>query len=194
MTQDSEWSVDQSHSEISFSIKHLMISNIKGKFKTFDASIHTTGKDFTTAAIDLWIDISSITTGDAKRDEHLKGTDFFNVEKHKEITFLSNTIGKPDANGNYELWGDLAMNGVTKNIKLNASLGGIVTDPYGKEKAGFTVTGTINRKDWDLAWNSVIESGGFVIGESVNISCDIELINEGDKELEMNLKTAESKK
>jgi polyisoprenoid-binding protein YceI len=194
MTNEIKWSIDQAHSEISFKIKHLMIANVKGSFKTFDASIYTTAKNFATAEIDLWIDASSITTGDAKRDEHLKNTDFFDVEKHKEITFSSSTIGEPDAQGNHELWGELTMKGITKNIKLNVEFGGMINDPWGKEKAGFTVTGKINRNDWGLSWNSAIETGGLVVSEEVTISCEIELINAGQRKLAIELEPAAEEK
>ena len=191
MSNEIKWSLDQSHSEISFKIKHLMISHVRGSFKTFDASIYTTGKDFSTAEIDLWIDPSSITTGDAKRDEHLRGTDFFDVEKYKEITFGSSTIGQADAEGNHELWVELTLKGVTKNLKLNVAFGGMITDPWGKEKAGFTVTGKISRKDWGLTYNAAIETGGVVLGDEVSISCEIEVANEGPKEEALVLETEE---
>ncbi len=190
MSNEIKWSLDKTHSEISFKIKHLMISHVSGSFKTFDASIYTTGKDFSTAEIDLWIDPSSINTGDPKRDEHLRGTDFFDVEKYKEITFISSTIGKADTKGNHELWGELTMKGITKNLKLNIAYGGMITDPWGKEKAGFTVTGKISRKDWGLTWNAAIETGGVVVGDEISISCEIEVANEGPKEQTIVLEAA----
>ena len=116
ITAETKWTIDHAHSEIAFKIKHLMIAHVKGTFKTFDASIYTMGKDFTTAEIDLWIDVDSIHTGDHKRDEHIKGQDFFDVQNHKQITFTSRTIGKADEAGNHELWGELTMKGITKNI------------------------------------------------------------------------------
>ncbi len=190
----SKWSIDQTHSEIAFKVRHLMIAHVKGKFKTFDVSIYTEEKDFTTAEIDLWIDASSIDTGDAKRDEHLKSADFFDVESHKQITFVSSTIGSADAEGNQALWGELTMRGITKNVKLDVQFGGIQKDPWGNEKAGFTVTGKINRTEWELIWNSSLEAGGIMIGEDVMISCEIELLNEGNKYLKMELdKEAEKK-
>lgn len=192
MANQTKWSIDQTHSDITFKIRHLMISNVNGSFKTFDASIYTTGQDFTTAEIDLWIDPSSINTGDEKRDEHLKGPDFFDAENHKQISFTSSTIGKPDADGNHELWGELTMKGITKNVKLDVEFGGISKDPWGNEKAGFTVSGKINRSDWCLVWNGTLETGGLLLGDEVKISCEIELVNAGQKDLTMELETASS--
>lgn len=182
-----KWAVDLAHSEVSFKVRHLMIANVKGTFKTFDASIYTNGKDFTTAKIDFWIDASSISTGDTKRDEHLKSPDFFDVENHKQLTFFSGSIEKTDKNGTYELWGEFTIKGITKNVKLNVELGGIINDPWGNEKAGFTVSGKINRSDWGLVWNSLVESGGMLVGEEVSILCEVELTNMGQKELKMEL-------
>jgi polyisoprenoid-binding protein YceI len=189
VTTQTKWSIDQAHSEISFKVRHLMITHVRGSFKTFDASIYTSGKDFRTAEIDLWIDPSSIVTGDTKRDEHLKSADFFDVLKHKQITFTSSTIGEADAAGNQELWGELTMNNIARNIKLNAQFGGVIKDPWGNEKAGFTISGKINRNDWGLVWNATIETGGLMVSEEVTISCDIELLNLGQENLKMKLES-----
>jgi polyisoprenoid-binding protein YceI len=189
-----KWSLDHAHSEIAFKVRHLMISHVKGTFKTFDASIYTNEKDFTTAEIDLWIDSSSINTSDAKRDEHLKSADFFDVKNHKQITFRSSTIGKPDKDGNQELWGELTMRGITKNIKLIVRFGGIIKDPWGKEKTGFNVSGTINRNEWGLIWNTAVEAGGLMVSDEVIISCEIELENVGQKDLTMQLESTADKK
>lgn len=176
-----KWTIDPAHSDIEFKVRHLMISNVRGSFKVFDASIYTFNQDFTTAEIDLSIDASSIDTGDSKRDEHLKSAEFFDVEKHKQITFVSNTIGQADVYGNHDVWGDLTIKGVTKNIELNVRFGGIITDPWGNEKAGFTVTGVINRSDFGLVWNATLETGGIMVSEEVSILCEIELTNAGEK-------------
>jgi len=194
VTTQTKWSVDQAHCEIGFKVRHLMIAYVKGTFKTFDASIYTNADDFTTADIDLTIDPSSISTGDTKRDEHLKSPDFFDVAKHKQITFTSSTIGKPGPDGNQELWGELSMMGITKNIKLNAQFGGIVKDPWGNEKAGFTVTGKIKRSDWGLVWNANIEAGGLMVSDEVMILCEIELINKGQIDQTIQLEHSSHKK
>ena len=187
MANQTKWSIDKAHSDITFKVRHLMIAHVKGSFKIFDASIYTSGKDFTTAEIDIWIDASSITTGDSKRDEHLKSADFFDVENHKQIAFTSGDFEKANAEGKQELWGELTMKGITKKIKLTVEFGGIIIDPWGNEKAGFTLTGTINRNDWGLVWNSTMETGGLLVGETVKISCEVELTNAGKKELKMEL-------
>lgn len=187
MSKETKWSIDPSHSEISFKVRHLMIAHVKGSFKSFDASIYTEGTDFTTADIDLWIDAASINTGDSTRDEHLKGPDFFDVANHKQLNFTSSTIGKPDKDGNHELWGELTIKGITKNVKLMVQFGRLVKDPWANEKAGFTLTGTINRTDWGLIWNSTLEAGGIMVSEEVTITCEVELINAGKKDLVMQL-------
>lgn len=193
-SNQTKWSIDQAHSEIAFKVRHLMIAHVRGTFKTFDASIHTNVRDFTTAEIDLWIDASSISTGDAKRDEHLKGPDFFDVQNHKQITFTSSTIEKSGIDNSHELWGELTMKGITKNVKLNVELGGILIDPWGNEKAGFTVTGRINRSDWGLTWNTAMETGGLMVSDEITIACEIELTNVGQKDLEIDLEPADNKK
>ncbi|MBC7863697.1 MAG: YceI family protein [Bacteroidia bacterium] len=194
MGNQTKWSIDQAHSEIAFKVRHLMIAHVKGTFKTFDANIYTTSKDFTTAEIDLWIDAASITTGDAKRDEHLQGADFFDVQNHKQITFTASSISKENEDSNHDLWGDLTIKGITKKVKFTVQFGGILNDPWGNEKAGFSVSGKINRKDWGLAWNTAMEKGGLLVGEDVTISCEVELVNAGMKDLVMELEPATGKK
>jgi polyisoprenoid-binding protein YceI len=187
ITTRTKWSVDQAHSEIAFKVRHLRITHVKGLFRNFDACIYTRGNDFTTAEIDLWIDATSINTRDEQRDAHLKSPDFFDVLNHKQISFTSGNIGKDVLEGNHELWGELTMMGISKNVKLNVEFGGIVMDPWGNEKAGFAVTGKINRSDWGLIWNTAMEAGGIMVGEEVTIMCDIELTNLGQTDLQMEL-------
>ncbi len=194
MSNQTKWSIDQTHSEITFRVRHLMIANVRGSFKTFDASIYTTDKNFLTTEIDLWIDVNSITTGNQERDNHLKSEDFFNVATHKQISFTSSTIGA-EIDGKHDLWGELTMNGITKNLKLQVEFGGMLEDPWGNEKAGFSITGKFNRNEWGLVWNKAMEAGGIMVSDEVHISCEIELINLGQKDLQMLLETtANSKK
>lgn len=183
MNHDTKWSIDQSHSEIAFKVRHMMIANVKGTFKTFEANIYTVGKDFNTAAIDVWIEASSIDTGDAKRDAHLVSQDFLNADNHKQITFSAATIEKGKDANNKELWGDLTINGISKRIKLNVEFGGMVVDPWGNEKAGFAITGKIKRADWELTWNTPLAAGGLMVSDEITIQCEIELTNAGKKDV-----------
>jgi polyisoprenoid-binding protein YceI len=175
-----KWAIDPFHTEIAFKVKHLMITNVKGVFKEFDASIYTTGDDFMTAEIDCWINPASVDTGNADRDAHLKSADFLDVENHKEINFTANTYEKVDNDGSYELYGDLTIKGITKRIKLDVEFGGVIRDPWGNEKAGFSINGKINRKDWGLEWNSMLNGGGLLVGNDVWISCEIELLKSNE--------------
>lgn len=176
MTTKNKWTIDHSHSEIAFKVKHLMITNVKGIFNDYSASIYTTGDDFTTAEVDFWMDPNSLDTKDEKRDAHLRSSDFFDVANHKAISFQSSSIEPVDDDGSFDLWGDLTIRGITKKIKLNVEFGGVVKDPWGSERAGFTINGTIHRKDWGLNWNTALEAGGVLVGDKVTISCDVELI------------------
>jgi polyisoprenoid-binding protein YceI len=173
-----KWGIDPVHSEIAFKVKHLMITNVKGVFKEFEASIYTTGENFMTSEIDFWLNPASVDTGNADRDAHLKSADFFDVENHKQISFTGNTYEKVDDDGSYTLYGDLTIKGVTKQIKLDVEFGGVMKDPWGNEKAGFTVNGKINRKDWGLNWNSTLEAGGVLVSEDVRISCEVQLVKQ----------------
>ncbi len=187
MSTHTRWSIDLAHSEIAFKVRHLMIAHVKGTFNIFDANIYTTDKDFTTAEIDVFIDAASINTGEATRDEHLKGEDFLDVAKYKQITFKANTIEKAGGEGKHDLWGDLTIKGITKNIKLQVDYGGMLNDPWGKERAGFSITGKIKRSDWGLVWNAAIETTGLMVGDEITIYCEIELTNTGTSENAMEL-------
>jgi polyisoprenoid-binding protein YceI len=179
------WAIDPTHSEIGFKVRHLMIAHLSGYFKRFKASIQTMGNNFETADIHFWIDVSSLDSGDAERDAHLRSPDFFDATHHPQITFNSNTIGKADNGGNHEIWGELTIKGITRNVQLFAQFGGLSVDPLGNEKAGFTVSGRVNRKDWGLEWNTILGSGGMMIGEDVQLTCEVELINVTGKDIEI---------
>lgn len=173
-----KWGIDPTHSEIGFKIKHLMITNVKGVFKEYEASIYTTGENFMTSEIDFWLNPASVDTGDAKRDEHLAGPDFFDAAQFKEIRFTGNTYEKVDGDGSYELYGELTIKGITKQIKLDVEFGGVMKDPWGNEKAGFSINGRINRKDWGLSWNAALDAGGVMLGDDVKISCEVQLVKQ----------------
>lgn len=174
-TTKTKWGIDPSHSEIGFKVKHLMIANVRGSFKEFDASIYTTGEDFLTAEIDFWINPASINTGDEKRDAHLKSADFFDVENFKELNFIAGSYENVDKDDSYELYGELTIKGISKKIKLDVEFGGVMKDPWGNHKAVFSINGKINRKDWGLNWNTALETGGVLVSEDVWINCEVEL-------------------
>lgn len=174
--EKTKWVLDAAHSEIGFKVKHLMLTNVKGEFKTFEASIYTTGDDFMSAEIDFWLDPASVDTRSADRDGHLRSADFFDVENHKQINFVANTYEAVDNDGSYELYGDLTIKGITDRIKLDVEFGGVMTDPWGNKKAGFTINGKINRKDFGLNWNAALEAGGVLVSDEVRISCEVQLM------------------
>ncbi|MBK9981287.1 MAG: polyisoprenoid-binding protein [Saprospiraceae bacterium] len=176
MSNKTKWNIDPIHSEIGFKVRHLMITNVKGFFKEYEASIVTTGDDFMTSEVDFWMNSASIDTGSPDRDKHIKSPDFLDVEHFKQINFLGNTYEQVDNDGSYELYGDLTIKGITKRIKLDVEFGGVMRDPWGTVKAGITINGKINRKDWNLNWNAALETGGVLVSDEVAISCDIQLV------------------
>ncbi|NOY49316.1 MAG: YceI family protein [Chlorobi bacterium] len=171
----SNWGFDLAHTGVRFSVAHMVISEVEGTFSKFEGTVKTTKEDFSDAEIFFKIDVNSINTEDAKRDEHLRSADFFNTEKYPDITFKSKSIEKV-ADNKYKITGDFNMHGVTKEITIDAKYGGTIIDPWGNTKAGFKVKAEINRVDWNLKYNSVMDSGGLMIGEDVEIVCNIELI------------------
>jgi len=167
------WQLDPTHSELGFKVKHLMITNIKGEFRNFSAEID--GEDFSKAAISATIDTSSIFTNEDNRDAHLKNADFFDIDNHKEMTFKGSSLNKID-DENFELKGMLSIKGISKEIKLGVEYGGTSTDPWGNEKMGFSINGKINRSDYGLNFNAPLETGGFLLGEEVKISADLQFV------------------
>ena len=172
-----KWVLDPTHSELGFKIKHLMITNISGSFKNFQAEVETKDIDFTTAKISLTAEMKSISTNNEQRDAHLRNADFFEVEKYPELKFRSTKIEKTDSD-TFSLYGELALKGVTKPVKLDVEYNGVAKDPWSGERAGFVITGKINRSDWGVNFNGVLEAGGVMLGEEVRISSEIELVKQ----------------
>lgn len=172
--QTTKWSFDPAHSSIQFSISHLVISEVTGNFKSYEGTVLSDKADFSDAKINFTIKVNSIDTDNEKRDQHLAGADFFDTEKYPEITFKGKSLKKVSGN-KYKLTGSLTMHGVTKTIELDVKYGGTVKDPWGNTKAGFKITGTINRYDFGLKYNSTLEAGGLMLGEEVELVCNIEL-------------------
>ena len=176
MTQ-TKWILDSTHSELGFKIKHLMISNVSGSFKNINAEVISDGIDFSTAQINLSAEMASISTNNEQRDAHLRNSDFFEVEKYPELTFQSTKVEKVDSD-TYALYGELTMKGVTKPVKLSVEYNGVTKDPWGGERAGFFVTGKINRSDWGVNFNGVLETGGVMLSEEVKINSEIQLVKQ----------------
>ena len=172
-----KWLLDPAHSELTFKIKHLMISNVSGAFKNFSAKVETEGADFSKANINLTADMNSISTNNGQRDAHLLGSDFFEVEKFPQLKFTSTGIEQTD-NESFNLHGNLTIKGVTKPVKLTMEFNGIVKDPQGQEKAGFLVSGKINRSDWGINLNVALEAGGLMLGEDVRIQSEVQFIRQ----------------
>lgn len=172
------WKIDPAHSEVQFKVKHLMITTVTGYFKQFDLEVITESDDFATASkIEFTADINSIDTNNQQRDTHLKSADFFDADNHAQLKFVGK---KYEANGDEaKLHGDLTIHGVTKPITLNVEFGGIVVDPYGQTKAGFTVSGKISRKEFGLTWNAVTEAGSVVVSDEIRVHCEIQVVKQG---------------
>ena len=177
MSAKTIWIIDPTHSEIAFKVKHLMISNVKGSFNEFSGQLVTDGDDFSTADISFKINPASINTGVSDRDTHLKSADFFDVENFKEITFTNEKITKI-GDDQFTLAGNLVIKNVSKQVKLDVEFGGLMTDPWGNEKAGFTLSGKLNRKDFGLNWNAALEAGGVLVGDEIKLNIEIELLKQ----------------
>lgn len=170
----SNWNLDKSHSSITFSVRHMMITNVRGSFNDFNANVTGDPADLTTATAEVVIDVNSIDTKDAGRDGHLKSPDFFNAELHPQIVFKSTGL-RSKGGEDYELSGDLTIAGVTKSIKLDTEISGPAKDPWGNEKLGVVANGTINRSEFGLTWNAALETGGFLVGDAIKIHIELEL-------------------
>jgi polyisoprenoid-binding protein YceI len=171
-----KWSIDPSHSEIGFRVKHLMITNVKGAFKEFTADILADDDDFTNARVVVRINPSSIDTGDAQRDAHLRSADFFDAENYPEIRFTATSLEQAGHKGAFVMTGDLDIRGNSRKISLDVVFEGLMKDPWGNRKAGFSVTGKINRKEWGLNWNAALEAGGMLVSDEVRIACEVQLV------------------
>lgn len=164
-----KWNLDPSHSEITFKVRHMMISNVKGEFKNFNVDLESEDENFKNVKASASIDTSSISTNNTDRDNHLKSAEFFNAEAHPQITFETDSL-------NDEITGNLTINGVTKPVKLDVDFGGINVDPWGQTKAGFSFEGKINRSDFGLNWNAALEAGGVMVSDEVKIAGELQFV------------------
>jgi polyisoprenoid-binding protein YceI len=163
-----KWVLDPMHSEVQFKVKHLVISTVTGSFKTFEGSVETQGDTFEGATAEFSLDVDSIDTNQEQRDGHLKSAEFFDAEKYPKVTFKSTAITADT------LTGDLTIKGITKPVTLDLEHGGTATDFYGNLKAGFEITGKINRKDFGLVWDGVTEAGSVVLGSDIKLIINVQ--------------------
>lgn len=174
MMTKSTWKVDPTHSTLEFTVKHMMISSVKGTFNDFDAHIEANPEDLTDATIEFTIDVNSVDTRNKDRDDHLRSEDFFDANNHPQMTFTAISITKKD-DQTYKVLGDFTIRGTTKRVPFDITYEGTVQDPYGNEVAGFSGHTTIDRKDFGLTWGPALETGGLLIGEDVKINLEIQM-------------------
>ena len=174
--QPVKWAIDASHSSATFGVRHMMVTTVRGQFNVLSGSVEVVGNDPTTAKVSVTIDAASVDTRDAKRDEHLRSADFFDVAKFPTVTFVSKKVERA-ANGKLAMTGDLTMRGVTREVVLDLEgPTAEVKDPWGNSRVGLIGTTTINRKDFGLTWNKALETGGLLVGEDVTITIDVSLV------------------
>jgi len=167
------WTIDPVHSEVGFSVRHMMVSKVRGKFTSFEGEI-VTGDNPLDAQVTATVDLRSVDTGNVDRDNHIRSADFFDADAHQTLTYRSTGVRAED--GDYVLDGELTLRGVTKNVPLHLEIGGFGPDAFGGIRSGFTATGTINRKDFGVDFNAAMETGGVVVGDKVTIQLEIEAV------------------
>ncbi|MDR8390783.1 YceI family protein [Aliifodinibius sp. S!AR15-10] len=169
------WKIDPTHSEVQFKVKHLVISTVTGSFGSYEGKIEADGDNFENAKATFTADIDSISTNNEDRDQHLKSDDFFNAEEYPQLKFESTNFEKV-GEGEYKVTGELTIRDITKEIELDVLHGGTVGDPYGQTKAGFEITGSINRKEFGLTWDAVTEAGNVVVGDKIKLQLNVQFI------------------
>jgi len=169
------WRLDPSHSEISFTVKHLMITKVRGTFGTFDITI-VTAENPLDSTIEATVDMASVNTGVEARDNHLRTSDFFLIEEHPTMTFTSTSFDGDLAAGDFSITGDLTLRGVTQPVVLTGEFGGVIEDSYGNTKAGASASTKINRQDFGVSWNTTLEAGGVTLGDVVTITLELQVV------------------
>ena len=171
------WQLDDVHTHVGFSVKHMMVTTVRGQFKKYSGKLELDAKDFTKSKFEGEVDVASIDTGNGQRDDHLRTNDFFDAPNHPKITFKSTKIeAKSGSDGEFVVHGDLTIRGVTKPVALEVEFHGTSKNPYGKTVAGLSVRGTINRKDFGVNFNAILETGGVAVGEKVKLEVDVEAV------------------
>jgi polyisoprenoid-binding protein YceI len=179
-TGTSTWRLDPAHSSVEFSVKHMMMTTVRGRFKEIEATLTADEEHPEGCCVELTIQVASIDTGMADRDAHLRSPDFFDAERHPTITFRSRRLeGDFGGEGDrFQIVGDLAIHGQTMEVTLDCTFAGRGTDPWGKERAGFSARTEIDRRDWGLKWNQVIETGGVLVANKVRIEAEVQFVRE----------------
>jgi polyisoprenoid-binding protein YceI len=169
------WNIDGAHSGINFSVRHMVVSKVRGRFTRFTGAVNLDESDLTRSVVEATIDATSIDTGTAQRDEHLRSPDFFDVERFPELRFHSRRIEKtgPDR---YQVVGDLSIRGVTREVALDVEYGGRAKDPWGNERIGFVARTSLDRKEFGLHWNQVLEAGGVLVGDRVEVELEVQAV------------------
>lgn len=167
------WDIDPAHSSLEFAAKHAMVTTVRGRFSDFTGTLYLDGTDPSRSTAEVTITVDSLDSRSAQRDEHLRGTDFFDVANHPEITFRSTRAAAGKGEDEYRMWGDLTIRGVSREVELVLTYTGTAQDPWGKLRAGFEGRTTVNRKDWGLTWNVALEAGGILVSDKVKLNLDI---------------------
>jgi len=176
LTMARTWTFDQAHSEVGFSVRHMVISTVRGNFNDFDGTLEFDGKDLATASVTFTIQAASVDTDNSKRDNHIKSDDFLNVEKYPTITFKSKKVIVGN-NGEFKLVGDMTIRDVTKEVTFDCMFNGTIDDAWGNTRAGFSAETTINRQDFGVKWSNTLDNGGLVAGDEVTIRLDLEAVS-----------------
>ena len=174
---DTKWSLDSTHSEVYFKVKHLMISTVTGQFKQFTGTVETKGDDFTTAKIYFTAEVNSVFTNNEQRDGHLKNNDFFDAENHPQLIFEGDKLENIN-DEDYKLYGTLTIRGISKKIILNVQYGGLTTDPWGNTRVGFSVSGKIDRQDYGVSFGAVTETGGLLLGNEIKVYAEVQFVKQ----------------
>jgi polyisoprenoid-binding protein YceI len=171
------WEIDSSHSSVHFAVRHLVIAKVRGSFARWSGTVHVPDGDFSKATVDVTIDAASIDTGVADRDAHLKSADFFDVAQHPELRFVGKRV-QPRSGADIDVVGDLTIKGITREVVLRVEQLGQAKDPWGNLRAAFSAKTAIDRKDFGLTWNQVLEAGGVMVGDRVEIEAEIQAVKQ----------------
>jgi len=174
------WNIDLAHSGVTFSVRHMVIAKVRGRFARFSGDVHIDEKDLTRSTVNIVVDAASIDTGIADRDAHLRSPDFLDVEKFPALTYVSKRVEKVSAT-EYRLVGDLTIRDTTREVPLEIEYGGLGKDPWGKERMGFTAKAHLDRKEFGLRWNQALETGGVLVGDRVDIDIELEAVKAAEQ-------------